>query len=80
MLAAYTAFVSVKLSKKGLYGRTILNNAADYDGAIDAATWILIADNKEFLTMPKLRERLAKMDTNIPLWTDDYSNIFRILK
>lgn len=48
-----------------------------------ASDWILLTNNKEFLMSDGVREfgqDLAKPDKEIPLWTDQYSNLFQIME
>jgi hypothetical protein len=45
--------------------------------------WILLARDPALLEVPAIRERMADLEgysTNVKLWTDDYSNLFQILK
>ena len=45
--------------------------------------WILLAPDPEALANPSIRERstdLSGYSTDLRLWTDDYSNLFQILK
>lgn len=58
----------------------------DYPGDSNggyASHWILLARDPEILTSPAIQARAVDLDsysTNIRLWTDDYSNLFQILK
>ena len=48
-----------------------------------ASHWILLARDPALLEIPAIQERsvdLSGYSTNVKLWTDDYSNLFRILK
>jgi hypothetical protein len=44
--------------------------------------WILLARNDEVIGQPEVASRLQSLDTQreVRLWTDDYSNLFQILK
>ncbi|MCQ3938785.1 MAG: ferrichrome ABC transporter permease [Chloroflexi bacterium] len=47
------------------------------------SVWVLLSKDPAVLALPPLGERAQTYDgysTNIPLWTDDYSNLFQILK
>jgi len=47
------------------------------------SSWVLLTRNPKLLAAPALTERMAPMDdfrTDIRLWTDDYSNLFQIVK
>lgn len=48
-----------------------------------ASDWILLARDPALLEVPAIRERARSLEgysTGIKLWTDDYSNLFQILK
>ena len=44
--------------------------------------WILLARTNEVLGQPEISSRLQSLDSQrkVRLWTDDYSNLFQILK
>ncbi len=58
----------------------------DYPGDLNggyASHWILLARDPAPLNIPAIREQtvdLTNYSTTIKLWTDDYSNLFQILK
>jgi hypothetical protein len=59
-----------------------VNYPGDSNGGY-ASHWILLSRNSALLTTPAIQERsvdLTGYSTNIKLWTDDYSNLFQILK
>jgi len=48
-----------------------------------ASDWILLARDPVLLEVPAIWQRMADLEgysTNVKLWTDDYSNLFQILK
>ncbi len=48
-----------------------------------ASHWILLSRDPALLQIPAIQEHsvdLSKYSTNLRLWTDDYSNLFQILK
>jgi hypothetical protein len=48
-----------------------------------ASHWILLARDPALLQVPAIQERSVDLNgysTNVKLWTDDYSNLFQILK
>ncbi len=48
-----------------------------------ASTWVLLARDASILSMPAIAERARDMTGYMPsirLWTDDYSNLFQLLK
>jgi hypothetical protein len=59
-----------------------INYPGDSNGGY-ASHWILLAPDPSLLATPAIKERavdLSDYSTNIRLWTDDYSNLFQILK
>lgn len=66
------------------YGLSIarINYEGDNRGGL-ASHWILLARDPALLQIPAIQEHsvdLSGYTTNIRLWTDDYSNMFQILK
>src|SRR5215207_9646708 len=66
------------------YGLSIarVNYEGDSNGGY-ASHWILLARDPALLQIPAIQEysvNLSGYSTNIKLWTDDYSNLFQILK
>jgi len=66
------------------YGLNIVrvNYEGDTEGGY-ASQWILLAGDPVVLKNPAIQERavdLSGYSTGIKLWTDDYSNLFQILK
>lgn len=56
--------------------------AGDADGGY-ASHWVLLAHDAALLDVPAIRARavdLSGYSTDLKLWTDDYSNLFQILK
>jgi len=50
---------------------------------IYATTWMLVTKNKEFLAQPAIRDAAENPETRkrpAPLWTDDFTNLYSILK
>lgn len=67
----------------GLEMTVIQNPKVESDPATFTSTWVLLTRNASLLQTPELQERMASLDDfpkNIRLWTDDYSNLFQILK
>ena len=59
-----------------------INYAGDSNGGY-ASHWILLSRDPALLGIPAIKERAVDLDgysTNLKLWTDDYSNLFQILK
>ena len=66
------------------YGLSIarINYSGDSNGGY-ASHWILLARQPALLRIPAIQEHsvdLSGYTTNLKLWTDDYSNLFQILK
>jgi spermidine synthase len=57
----------------------------DTDDSVDktcfGCTWILVSGRQGYFDLP-IFETATKLDStrDLPIWTDDYSNLFRILK
>ncbi|MBN2021276.1 MAG: fused MFS/spermidine synthase [Pirellulales bacterium] len=50
---------------------------------VDAADWILVTSNRTFLDDPAIRKGQTPWEEDAPaplLWTDDFSNMFQVLK
>jgi hypothetical protein len=59
-----------------------INYEGDSKGGF-ASHWILLARDPALLDIPAIQERAVNLDgysTKVKLWTDDYSNLFQILK
>ena len=59
-----------------------INYEGDSNGGY-ASHWILLSRDPERLNIPAIQARAIDLDgysTSIKLWTDDYSNLFQILK
>jgi tryptophan-rich sensory protein len=53
------------------------------EGGGYASEWVLLARERDVLDQPAIRDRatdLAGYSTDLALWTDDYSNLFQILR
>lgn len=53
------------------------------DPAISGSVWVLLTRNSELYKIPALAEKLGKLEgfnKDIPLWTDDYSNLIQLLR
>ena len=60
----------------------LLTSEDDSDKALFGATWVLLSNRPEVLDQPVFQEMGAKLSPKPRLrtWTDDYSNLFQILK
>jgi hypothetical protein len=54
----------------------------DDQNAAFGSTWVLVSDRNDFFENPLLRSSWTKVDNKkkLRLWTDDYSNLFQIVK
>jgi hypothetical protein len=71
-----------QLAKYYGLGIVRINYNGDSDGGY-ASHWILLSQDPALLKTPAIQSHgvdLSKYNTNIKLWTDDYSNLFQILK
>ena len=61
---------------------TIVESKKDEDNGIFVATWVLASDDRGFLQSRELQMALSPLESvrKPQMWTDDYSNLFRILK
>ena len=72
----------VELAAKALGKETRVIDTDDEDDIGEfGSTWILVADHPFFLR-PEMRDAGSMLlaRNELRLWTDDYSNLFRILK
>jgi SAM-dependent methyltransferase len=74
--------VSVQLAHAFGYPAKSILSASDDDECISTANWVLITRNSQFLNLPILtkNEQPVAIPAGLRLWTDDYNNLFQILK
>ncbi len=60
----------------------VLISSEDDDNGIDAADWVLVTDNNEFLARKDIQEAAEKIKPNpkLRLWTDDYSSLLPLMR
>ena len=61
---------------------TVIISASNEDQGITASRWALLTADPKLLqtnAIAKRKEDLSKI-RNVNLWTDDYSNVFQLLK
>ena len=91
-----TGVLAVHVSNKHLDLQPVVKMAADSlqkearvvdtededDDEVFGATWVLVTADRDFFGKPLLGKAAAAMHSTrrVRLWTDDYSNLFRILK
>jgi spermidine synthase len=59
-----------------------VENEPDDDNYIFESDWVLVTKNEAFANLPVIKnnEKPKKLNTALRLWTDDYSNLFQIVK
>ena len=73
----------VGLAAKALEKQTCVIDTDDEDDINEfGATWVLVGGDRQFFQKPVISEGGTKLAgrSDLRLWTDDYSNLFRILK
>ncbi|MBN1566558.1 MAG: fused MFS/spermidine synthase [Acidobacteria bacterium] len=71
------------LSRESGAQALLIEDPGSHSQETDATRWILITANKEFLADPQVKSAVSpwtEEDSQRLLFTDDYSNIFRLLK
>lgn len=60
----------------------VIDTEDEDDSGVFGATWVLVTANAQFLEKPELKQAAAKQiaRNDVRLWTDNYSNLLRILK
>jgi hypothetical protein len=60
----------------------LVDNARDEGYGEAASEWILVTKNDEFMDSPAVRDAITPVepDKKLPLWTDQYSNLFQIMQ
>ena len=75
------------------YQAVIVESKSDSEKRVDSATWILLSNNRAFLDCDAMREVIKNHEEELEededaqkllarrvMWTDDYSNLFQVLK
>lgn len=81
-LAPVVRAVAQADSLHGLEALLIASEGNELQGT-DATRWVLLTDNRDFLRARELRLHVLPWPEGAPqaeVWTDDYSNLFRLLK
>jgi hypothetical protein len=62
-------------------GTVLIEDVGDSVQSFDSA-WMLLTRNRDFLKLPAIASRSTPRlpVSNVPVWTDDYSNLLQILK
>lgn len=74
--------VSVQLANAFGYRSKSILSLSDEDQCISTANWVLITRNSRFLDLSVLanNEQPVAIPAGLKMWTDDYNNLFQILK
>jgi MFS family permease len=72
----------VKLAAESLQKEARTIDTEDEENDVFAATWVLVTSGRDFFDGPQMRGVAAALEParQVRLWTDDYSNLFNILK
>ena len=73
----------VALAAEALNKQTeVIDTEDEDDSGVFGATWVLVTANAQFLEKPELRQAAATQSArnDLRIWTDNYSNLLRILK
>jgi SAM-dependent methyltransferase len=70
------------LAEDADYATRLISSDDDDAALISAADWVLVTRNQEFLNVPETFEgsRNIAVPANVRLWTDDYNNVFEVLR
>jgi hypothetical protein len=77
-LAPVVAMAAESLGKRA----AVIDNDDDDDNAVFTATWVLVSARQSFFDYPFIRSAATPVKSmpRLRMWTDDYSNLFQILK
>lgn len=59
----------------------VIDTPENYESQADSSTWVLISDRREFFEQIDIKSVATPLQENpkVRLWTDDYSNLIRVL-
>jgi SAM-dependent methyltransferase len=77
-LAPVVGLAADSLGKRAV----VIDTSDDDDNAVFGATWVLVSGRESFFRYPFIRHAATPVSriAGLRMWTDDYSNLFRILK
>jgi spermidine synthase len=72
----------VKMAAESLQKEARVIDTEDAENDVFGATWVLVTSGRDFFDKPLIRGAAEPLGTarHVRLWTDDYSNLFSILK
>jgi hypothetical protein len=64
------------------YPARLIENEPDEDNLISTADWVLVTRNRQFLDLPIIErgQQSIRIPAGFRPWSDDYNNLFQILK
>jgi hypothetical protein len=70
--------VRLRLNKEAV----LISNEKDERMQINAAHWALVSSNKSFLGSSEIKKKSRPLEArpDLRVWTDDYNNLFQVLK
>jgi hypothetical protein len=77
-LSPVVARLAESLGKRAL----LIEDQGESKEGTSSSSWVLVANNPESLDKPEFKNngRLFRIDDDGEVWTDDYSNMLRILR
>ena len=60
----------------------MVSNEADDEKEIAASDWVLVSSRPGFFEQPEIKDAAEKIEPirGLRTWTDDYSNLYKILR
>lgn len=70
------------LAEDADYATRLISSGDDDTALISAADWVLVTRNQDFLNVPEtfVGSRNIQVPPKLRLWTDDYNNLFEVLR
>jgi hypothetical protein len=61
---------------------TMISNDGDDEREIAASDWVLVSSRDGFFASPEIKSASSKIEPipGLRMWTDDYSNLYKILR
>jgi len=69
-----------RLARHDGWKSVFIKNRIDPYHGVDASSWVLVTRNEAFLSGREVAPRRGPVPTMGPLWTDDFSSIFPLLR
>ena len=70
------------LAEDASYSARLIASEEDAPALITSADWVLVTRNQRFLNLPEtsVGSESVSVPTHLRLWTDDYNNLYKILR